>query len=202
MFNWLIYLRELLLLKRFFQESWRAVLARKGSTGNSCPDRASRSEAALCGLPHRSCWAASEPWDSRVWKTEQLHSYVLPASHSDQYKSYFSLGLPLHREFVFIEVCETAVGQTVPLMFPVLLWCSLCSCGDSSLCFFAPSRQRSSLVRRAPPHTPGWTQGHMPSAPSLPARWRTVMGLPPELHPPAAGNPSHPLRIPTDIPST
>lgn len=61
MFNWLIYLRELLLLKRFFQESWRAVLARKGSTGNSCPDRASLSEAALCGLPHRSCRAASEP---------------------------------------------------------------------------------------------------------------------------------------------
>lgn len=114
--------------------------------------------AGFPALPSGSFQARSE---TAQLKKQGSHTVVLPASDSDQCQSCFSSGLPLHREFVLLEVCETAAVQAVPLMFPVLQvvenYRGLPSYGDSSLCFSAPSRQRSSLVRSPPypPCTPG-----------------------------------------------
>ena len=122
MVNCLIYLREFLLLKRFFQESWRAVLARKGSSGNSCPDCVSSSETTVCRLPQRSRPAACEPVQRQPsLKARAVTQLRVAASYSDEYKSCFSLDLSLH---------SLCFWKRVKLQWRRLcLWCSLAPSG-------------------------------------------------------------------------
>lgn len=72
----------------------------------------------MCRRSQQHSQAAPGP--GHGWASLQKRAVILlPPSYSNQYKSYFSFDVQFHGEFVFLEVCETALGR-LPCPSPVL----------------------------------------------------------------------------------